>query len=169
MNFRIRLCVKILVHEGPITETEPSVTLWKDKSKPFGITPESLNPEVAAFLCLLCACVVRDFWVLEARSARQIYQKNTSKTRNREGTGKARKLVITKDYTFIPRFRYDLASYQKHPRSVSHQARVTLSPHLVSGHLRKLPDGWKPSEKQLDAASEFGITVSDGTNLRPSP
>ena len=121
---------KILVDDGFITETEPVVTLWKNKEALFGITPESLNVEVAAFLCLLCASVVRDFWVLEERAAQRTYQKRTEKTRERVGTGKDRKLVITKDYTFIPRFQYDLSSYQKHPRSISHQARVTLSPHL---------------------------------------
>ena len=167
-EFSDSVVCKILVDDGAITETEPSVTLWKDKAKPFGITPESLNREVSAFLCLLCASVVRDFWVLEERAAQRSYQKRTEKTRERVGTGKDRKLVITKDYTFIPRFQYDLASYQNHPRAISHQARVTLSPHLVSGHLRKLPDGWNRSEKALEHAAEFGIQVGEGqTFVRP--
>ena len=101
-------------------------------------------------------------------AAQRTYQKRTEKTRKREGTGKDRKLVVTKDYIFIPRFQYDLNAYQKHPRTVSHQARVTLSPHLVSGHIRKLPEGWRASEKQLTEAAEFGITVQDGqTFVRP--
>lgn len=90
------------------------------------------------------------------------------RTRQREGTGKDRKLVITKDHTFIPRFQYDLSSYQNHPRVISHQARVTLSPHLVSGHLRKLPEGWKRSEQAEEHASEFVIQVGEGqTFVRP--
>ena len=60
-EFSDSVVCKILVDDGPITETEPSVTLWKDKKKPFGITPESLNAEVSAFLCLLCASVCKGF------------------------------------------------------------------------------------------------------------
>ena len=111
---------------------------------------------------------VRDFWVIEERAAERAYQKITEKTRERQGTGKDRKLVITKDYTFIPRFQYDLSAYQKHPSAVSHQARVTLSPHLVSGHLRRLPEGWKRSASAEEHAAEFGIQVGEGqTFVRP--
>ena len=167
-EFEDSVVCKILVDDGAITETEPSVTLWKDKEKPFGITPETLNAEVSAFLCLLCASVVRDFWVLEPPAAERTYQKKTEKTRAREGTGKDRKLVVTKDYTFVPRFQYDLSSYQTRPRAISHQARLTLSPHLVSGHLRTLPDGWKRSKEATQRAAEFGIHVGEEqTFVRP--
>ena len=40
----------------------------------------------------------------------------------------------------------DLSVYQT-TKTVQHQARVTLSPHLVSGHIRRLPEGHQASEE----------------------
>ena len=157
---------KIFIEDVPETDTEPSVTIWKNGG--FGISPFTLQPEVQAFLILLCSTIVRDFWVLEHRTRGTTYQKRTEKTRKREGTGKARKRVVEKEYIFIPRVRYDLSNYADSPRAISHQARVTLSPHLVSGHLRKLPQGWNVSDQAIQHASEFGIHLPDGhTFVRP--
>ena len=117
--------------------------------------------------CSALPSIVRDFWVLEERTRAQVYQKHTKKNRKREGKGKARKLVITKDYVFIPRAAYDLSAYQT-TKTVQHQTRVTLSPHLVSGHFRKLRDGHKASDQAISNAVEFGLKVGDGqTFVRP--
>ena len=168
VEFDDSVVCRIFIHEGPPTDTEPSVTVWKDANRGFTVTPEVVTPEIGSFLVLLCATIVRDFWVLEERTRGREYQKRTEKTRRREGRGKDRKLVIEKDYIFIPRFQYDLASYADRQRTVAHQARITLSPHLVSGHLRKLPDGWKVSEQAKQHAAEFGIHLRDGhTFVRP--
>lgn len=97
----------------------------------------------------------------------QVYQKRTEKRREQQGKGKARKMVIHKDYTFIPRFQYDLSVYQT-TKTVQHQARVTLSPHLVSGHIRRLPAGHQASEEATSNAQEFGIKFGEGeTFVRP--
>ena len=157
---------KIFIEDAQETDTEPAVTIWKDSF--FSIAPYTLAKDVQAFLVLLCATIVRDFWILEERARGRTYQKRTEKERKREGKGKDRKLVVTKDYTFIPRFRYDLSNYADRPRAISHQARVTLSPHVVSGHLRKLPDGWNVSEQAQQHAAEFGIHLPNGhTFVRP--
>ena len=163
VEFEDSVVCRIHVNDTEPDETEPSVTIWKLKDPvEFSITPNGLDVDVGAFLVILCASIVRDFWVLETRTKQRTYQRRTEKTRKREGTGKDRKLVVEKDYVFIPRFEYNLSSYQSQPRSVSHQVRVTLSPHLVSGHLRNLPEGWKPSEGAIEKAKEFGIQVGDG-------
>ena len=151
---------KIFIEDAPEADIEPSVTIWKEERK-FSVAPFKIQFEVKAFLVLLCATIVRDFWVLEERTRGTTYQKRTEKTRKREGRGKDRKLVVEKDYIFIPRFKYDLSLYADRPRTVAHQARVVLSPHLVSGHLRKLQDGWNASEKALARAKEFGIHVPE--------
>ena len=165
-EFEDSVVCKIFIEDATETDTEPAVTLWK--SGGFGVAPMTLSSDVQAFLILLCATIVRDFWILEERARGRTYQKRTEKERKREGTGSERKLVVTKDYTFIPRFRYDLSNYADRPRAISHQARVTLSPHLVSGHLRKLPDGWNVSEDAQQHAAEFGISLPDGhTFVRP--
>ena len=154
--------------EGEMADEEcPAVTIWKADHK-FTVTPDGLDTSVQAFLVLLCASIVRDFWILENRTRQRTYQTRTEKTRERQGTGKDRKLVVRKDYVFLPRFQYDLSAYQDKPRTVSHAARVTLSPHLVSGHLRNLPEDWKPSEDAKAAAEEFGISLGEGqTFVRP--
>ena len=165
-EFEDSVICKIFIEAAAETDTEPAVTIWK--SGGFGVSPFTLDIEVQAFLVLLCATIVRDFWVLEERTRATQYQKRTEKHRRREGTGKDRKRIIEKEYTFIPRFRYDLSNYADRPRAISHQARVTLSPHLVSGHLRKLPDGWNVSDQAIQHAQEFGIHLQDGyTFVRP--
>ena len=166
-EFEDSVVCKILVDDSPITETEPAVTLWHDIEKGFGITPDSLDAEVSAFLILLCASIVRDFWVIEERTRGRVYQKRTEKKRERQGTGKDRKLIVEKTYIFLPRFRYTLDSNLSQSK-ISHEVRVRLSPHLVSGHLRKLHEGHKSSEAALERAAEFGINVADGyTFVRP--
>ena len=135
----------------------------------FSVNPFTLDSGIQAFLVLLCASIVRDFWMLEERSRQRTYQTRTEKQRRREGTGKARKLVVEKNYIFIPRFEYDLSVYQDKPdKKIQHEVRVTLSPHLVSGHLRRLPEDWKASEEAKENAAEFGIQLQDGqTFVRP--
>lgn len=166
-EFEDSVICNIHITDAPATGTEPSVTLWKADRK-FSVTPEGLGLEIEAFLVLLCAAIIRDFWVLETRARQRTYQTRTEKKRERQGTGKSRKRVVTKEWTFIPRFQYDLNAYQSHPRKVSHEVRVTLSPHLVSGHLRKLPEGWKRSETAEKTATEFGIQLEDGqTFVKP--
>ena len=158
---------KLLV-DGEKNETEPTVIIHKSPEINFGVSPEELRLDIKSFLILLVAAITRDFWVLEARAAARTYQRRTEKERKRVGTGKDRKRVVEKTHIFIPRFQYDLASYQKHPRVVSTQARVTLSPHLVSGHLRRLPEGWERSEAAEAHAAEFGINLAAGqTFVRP--
>ncbi len=172
-------CVVCRIHtsNAPPDDTEPVVTIWKPaigsviNSQPlnarFSFAPVEIDSGIQAFLILLCASIVRDFWVLEQRARQQVYQKRTDKRRERKGKGKARKMVITKDYTFIPRFSYNLSVYQN-TKKVQHQARVTLSPHLVSGHIRRLPEGHQASDEATQNAQEFGIRFNDGkTFVKP--
>lgn len=157
---------RIFTHSGTPTETEPSVIFWKEKAN-FSVIPEELDLQIKGFLCLLSAAILRDFWVLENRSRQRAYQTRTEKERKREGKGKDRKRTVLKTYTFIPRFQYDLSTYDG-SKKVSREVRVTLSPHLVSGHFRKLPGDWKASDTAKDAAAEFGLTLTDGyTFVRP--
>ena len=176
---------RVHIHSDPYDFATPAVTFWKEinneewlekwdpnivpesacqpkKDGPgFAFTPFEVHNDIKGFLILLCGAIVRDFWVLEERSASQTYTKHTNKTRQRTGRGKDRKLKVKKDYTFIPRFQYDLESYKVN-KTIQHQTRVTLSPHLVSGHIRQLPEGWEASETSLENAQEFGITLSKG-------
>lgn len=183
-------CVISRIHiiNDPSDLATPAVTFWKDNTylefldekgpyvipefpcQPkmdgpgFAFTPYEVHNDIKGFLILLCAAIIRDFWVLEERSASRAYIKHTKKTRERKGRGKDRKLEIKKDYTFIPRFQYNLESYKVN-KTIQHQTRVSLSPHLVSGHLRVLPEGWESSEKAQENATEFGITLKEGTTF----
>ena len=172
-------CVVCRIHttDAPADDTEPIVTISKPEvgsvvnsqrlDAGFSFASYEIDQGIQAFLILLCASIVRDFWVLEERARQQVYQKRTEKRMKREGKGKARKMVVSKDYTFIPRFSYDLSVYQT-TKMVQHQARVTLSPHLVSGHIRRLPKGHQASEEAKENAQEFGIKFNEGeTFVRP--
>lgn len=181
-------CVIIRIHliNDPKDYATPAVTFWKapgtfdefistfdpdvipeapcrpkEHGPGFAFTPYEVHNDIKGFLILLAATIVRDFWVLEERSATRSYIKRTNKTRKRVGRGKDRKLEVTKDYTFIPRFQYNLESYKVN-KTIQHQTRITLSPHLVSGHIRHLPEGWERSEKAQENADQFGITLQDG-------
>lgn len=167
-EFQETVICRIHVSDAPPTDTEPTVTIYKNPVN-FGTVPEDLPPTIQSFLCLLCASVVRDFWVMESRARQRTYQTRTEKQRRREGRGKDRKLVVEKDYIFIPRFQYDLSVYQDKPQTeIQHEVRVTLSPHLVSGHIRNLPENWKASEEAKENAAEFGIHLQEGqTFVRP--
>lgn len=169
-EFEDSVVCRLRLDDGPPTETEPSITIWTKSEAlgKFGVVPEALGDPIKAFLCLLCASIVRDFWVLENRTRQRTYQTRTEKKRERVGTGKERQLKVEKLYTFIPRFQYDLNAYQDRAKEVSHQTRVTLSPHLVSGHFRKLPADWKASDEAREHAREFGLTLTEGyTFVRP--
>ena len=116
-------CVVCRIHttDDPPDDTEPIVTIWKADlgsvinsqrlDARFSFAPFEIDQGIQAFLILLCASIVRDFWVLEERARQLVYQKRTEKRRKRQGKGKARKMVVHKDYTFIPRFSYDLSVY----------------------------------------------------------
>ena len=167
-------------------QSDVTVTIWKKQHPqieqgrikeglpedfpPFTMSPRGLAPQIQSFLFLLCASIVRDFWVLNEMSRRSTYQSRTEKKRQRIGKGKNRKLEIQKNYTFIPRFKYNLDAYNtKTKTAVQHGVRVTLSPALVSGHIRKLPEGWKTSKEAIENANEFGIShIATGTTfVRP--
>lgn len=167
-EFEDRVVCRLQLTET-VTETEPAITIWTgDELGKFGFVPEELDAPIQAFLCLLSASIVRDFWVLENRTRQRTYQTRKEKKRERVGTGKDRKLRVEKQYTFIPRFQYDLNAYQDRAKQVSHETRVTLSPHLVSGHFRKLPADWKASDEAREHAKEFGLTLTEGyTFVRP--
>lgn len=169
MELEASVVCRIHVDDAEPDDSEPTVTLWKaHPDGHFSVTPEAIDAGIQAFLILLCAAIVRDFWVLEPHTRQRAYRTRTEKKRERKGTGKDRKLVVSKDYIFLPRFQYNLAAYQDRPRTIAQQTRVTLSPHLVSGHLRKLPDGWKRSDTAETTAKTFGITLGDGqTFVRP--
>ena len=153
-------CVVCRVHvtDGPADDTEPIVTIWKPEIESvvdpqqldarFSFAPSEIDKGIQLFLILLCASIVRNFWVLEERTRQTLYQRRTKKRRKREGKGKARKMIVEKDYTFIPRFSYDLSVYQT-TKTVQYQARVMLSPHLVSGHIRRLPSGHQASAEAI--------------------
>lgn len=162
-------CVVCRIHtqDTPPDDTEPIVTIWKPKIGWWLIHSSSMRDSLslllmptAGFRLFWFYCVLQssdfcqDFWVLEERAREQVYARRTEKKRERQGKGKARKMVVTKDYTFIPRFKYDLSVYEG-TKKIQHQARVTLSPHLVSGHIRRLPEGHQHAE-------EFGIRFGDG-------
>ena len=168
------------------TESEITVTIWKwnhpriqehrnefdlpDNFPPFAMSPKGIPAPVGSFLFLLCASIVRDFWVLNRIDRQRIYKQNTEKVRRRVGKGKDRKLETRKNYTFIPRFKYNIDAYNtKSKTAVKHSVRVTLSPSLVSGHIRKLPEGWNTSDEARENATEFGITrLAPGTTfVRP--
>lgn len=169
-------------------DSEITITIWKwnhpriiehrnqldhqlpDDFPPFAITPKGLPVPVMSFLFLLCSSIVRDFWVLNEISRSQHYKQNTEKVRMRIGKGKDRKLETRKNYTFIPRFKYNIDAYDtKSKTEVKHSVRITLSPSLVSGHIRKLPEGWNTSDDAKENATEFGITrLAPGTTfVRP--
>lgn len=134
----------------------------------FFVVPWQLPEKIKSFFFLLCATIVRDFWVLEERSRHRVYQKRTEKVRERVGTGKDRHLQITKTHLYLPRVKYDLSAYEGTDRKVSEQVRETLSPHFVSGHLRLLPAGHRASAEAKQQAAEFGITLAPGyTFVRP--
>ena len=132
------------------------------------IVPHELPDGIKAFFCLLCATIVRDFWVLEHKARQRVYQNRTIKVKERVGTGKDRHVVITKTHRYLPRVKYDLSAYEGADRKISEQVRVTLSPHLVSGHIRQLPEGHKASAESKEHAAEFGISLAPGcTFVRP--
>ena len=161
----------------------PVVTFWKDleaaEQSPeipvkedtdtiaFSFRPFTVPAGVQGFLILLCATIIRDFWVLHEQSRTQQYQKHTKKTRERKGKGKERKLKITKSYTYVPRFEYDFETYKLN-KNVQHNTRRELSPHTISGHLRRLPEEWQASKEATENAKEFGITLNEGqTFVKP--
>lgn len=132
------------------------------------VEPHELSDDIKAFFALLCAAVVRDFWVLEHKARQRVYQTRTQKVKERVGTGKDRHVVITKSHIYLPRFQYSLSDYESDNHKVSEEARVTLSPHLVSGHIRRLPEGHQPSKQSKNHAAEYGIKLPDGgTFVRP--
>ena len=100
---------------------------------------------------------------VEERTRQRVYTRRMEKKRTRAGTGKQRKMVVTKDYTFIPRVAYQLDTY-KINKTVQHHARLALSPHRVAGHIRRLPDGHKASKEAIAHAAEFGIRRGIGEN-----
>ena len=163
--------VVALLHteQGLKLEDTAAVTIHKALADRFYFVPDTASEKVKAFAYLICGSVVRDFWVLEERSRGRVYQKRTEKKRERVGRGKDRKLVVEKSYTFIPRFKYTLEGVgQEISTPQARQVRVSLSPHIVSGHFRKLPENWKVSEQAKQHAEEFGLTLADGyTFVRP--
>lgn len=149
----------------------PEILAQTDKNMPgvwgnrLFVTPHELPEKIKSFFCLLCATIVRDFWVLNHATRQKVYQNRTEKVRERVGTGKDRHLQITKIHRYIPRVRYDLSAYEGTDRKVSEQVRVTLSPHLVSGHLRQLPKGHTASEKAKQNAAEYGVILAPGVTF----
>ena len=150
-----------------IINKSPLLISWNKADGSYSFLPALFDNEIVGFLLLLVASTARDFWTLEERTRTRLYQQRTQKVRRRQGTGKARKLQKEKSYIWLPRFQYDLEKY-KLTKTVQHQARVTLSPHLVSGHIRRLPDGHQASDAAVENAAEFGLTVGgDTTFVRP--
>lgn len=169
-QFESNLTVMIWKRHHPEVSKEIDKYKLPDDFPMFAMTPKGLPAPTQAFLFLLCASIVRDFWVLNEVTRRQTYQSRTEKKRRRVGKGKDRKLDVQKEYTFIPRFKYDLDAYDTQSKSaVTHNVRVTLSPALVSGHIRRLPEGWKTSKEAKENAEEFGISILEpGTTfVRP--
>ena len=185
MEFEDSVSCRLFVTTSQV-DTNNTVTIWKmqhpsiiedrreddipDNFPPFAMTPNGIPANTQTFLFLLCASIVRDFWVLNEISRRNTYQKRTEKKRQRVGKGKYRKLEVQKEYIFIPRFKYNLDAYNTQSKTaVEHNVRVTLSPALVSGHIRKLHKGWKTSEEAIENAQEFGISkLAPGTTfVRP--
>ena len=145
----------------------PLLISWNKADGSYSFLPALFDNEIVGFLLLLVASTARDFWTLEERTRTRLYIQRTQKVRRRQGTGKARKLQKEKGYIWIPRFQYNLSAY-KTDKTVAHQIRVTLSPHLVSGHVRRLQEGHKASDAAIANAAEFGIKVGgDITFVRP--
>lgn len=150
------------------TDEPPAVTIFKAMDQTFTFSPGDAPEKVKYFACLLATSIVRDFWILEERTRHRVYQRNVEKTRERVGRGKDRKLVVRKDYTFLPRFQYALETGTEKSETEIKRVRVTLSPHIVSGHFRKLHEGWNASEQAKTHAEEFGLSLKDGyTFVRP--
>ena len=158
----------------------PSVIIYKEKAfihpddpddkSFFQMLPIGMGEGVESFFFLLCAAVVRDFWVLEERSRQRVYQKRVEKVRERIGSRRKGTLKYeTKTFhIYLPRFRCTHKAVVSRSKRDTHQARVSLSPHLVSGHLRLLPAGHNASEEAKQHADEFGITLVEGyTFVRP--
>ena len=158
----------------------PAVIIYKEKAflhpddphdtSFFQMIPIGMGEGVESFFFLLCAAVVRDFWVLDDRTLTRKYEKRTSKVKTQVGSRKKGTLKYeTKTvHIYLPRFRYTHKAVVSRSKRATHQARVSLSPHLVSGHLRRLVDGQMASEKAKAHASEFGITLVEGyTFVRP--
>lgn len=150
-----------------IVNRSPLIIAWDKTDSSYLFLPALFDNEIIGFLLLLTAAAARDFWTLEERTRTQRYNQRQEKFHKREGTGKARKLAKQKGYVWIPRFRYNLEQYTIN-KTVQYQARVSLSPHLVSGHVRRLPEGQQASDAAISNAAEFGITVGgDITFVRP--
>ena len=147
-----------------IINKSPLLISWNKADASYSFLPALFDNEIMGFLLLLVASTARDFWTLEERTRARLYQQRTQKVRRRQGTGKARTLQKEKGYIWLPRFQYDLSKYRT-TKTVQHQIRVTLSPHLVSGHIRRLSDGHKASDQAIANAAEFGITVSGETTF----
>ena len=158
----------------------PGVFIWKEKvfihaDNPddksfFEMTPVEMGEGVRSFFFLLCSAIVRDFWVLEERSRQRVYQKRVSRERKTVGSRKKGTLKheIKKIHQYLPRFRYAPKAVVSRSKRATQQARVSLSPHLVSGHIRRLVDGQMASEEAKGYAEDFGITLVEGyTFVRP--
>ena len=76
----------------------PSVIIYKEKAfihpddphdtSFFQMIPIGMGGGVESFFFLLCAAVVRDFWVLDERTLTRKYEKRTSKVKTQVGSRK---------------------------------------------------------------------------------
>jgi len=116
------------------------------------------------FLVVLVASIVRDFWVMERKEyAPKGYSSSAEKKSRRVGRGKKRKRVKQLEVTYLPRFSYNLNKYRdKQDKQIKRAVRVEISPHMVSGHVRQLPEGHEASDEARKNAEEFGFRLRKG-------
>lgn len=146
-----------------------TVTAWHTPQVGFSVSLD-IDQRIADFLALVCAAVIRDFWVaVRIHHAPPDFTSQTHKATRRVGTGKHRRRVKEKTVIYLPRFQIDLHSYKEQSaRQIERTVRVEISPHWVSGHIRRLPDGHNVSPEASANATEFGFRLLEGeTFVRP--
>mgnify|MGYP001592000379 CR=1 FL=1 len=135
------------------------------KTRHFDLDIPDVNVE--SFLFLVCASVIRDFWVRIRVECPDGYHRRSEKIYGREGSGNQRTRIVQKKVTYIPRVEIDFTRYQKE-KKIRHDVRVQLSPHWISGHIRRLPEGWNASAAAMQHAAEFGFRLNPSeTFVRP--
>lgn len=103
------------------------------------------------FLFDLAGCIARDMFVCVEKDKFYGGSRVISKKKKKD----IRERVI-----WLPRFKINLIN--KPDYTDIGDKIIKLSPYHVDGHPRKLPQGQKPSQKQLDLAKKFGVPIPEG-------
>jgi len=137
--------------------TSHSFWVMVSKSEPIFVSEMAFPTHIRDWFFLISACIVRDFVVANMVS----YEKRVQKKYMRVGTGKDRKRIKEKKVIYLPRKKFFFDEYIS-AKDFQSKVRVQIAPHIVRGHLRNLPEGWKASETANQRALEFGFILKEG-------